>query len=88
MEPEVILFDEVTSALDPELVKGALDLMSDLGKRGMTMVVVTHEMGFARKVANQVVFTDEGQIILTGTPSDIFERPKSPRLKRFLNEVL
>ena len=60
MDPEVILFDEVTSALDPELVKGVLDLMADLGQRGMTMVVVTHEMGFARKVADQVVFMDEG----------------------------
>ncbi|WP_026782288.1 amino acid ABC transporter permease/ATP-binding protein [Pleomorphomonas koreensis] len=88
MEPEVILFDEVTSALDPELVKGVLNLMSDLGQRGMTMVVVTHEMGFARKVADQVVFMDEGRIVEAGAPDDIFERPESPRLKRFLNEVL
>ncbi len=88
MAPEVILFDEVTSALDPELVKGVLNLMSDLGRRGMTMVVVTHEMGFARKVADQVVFMDEGRIVEAGTPDDIFDRPNSPRLRRFLNEVL
>ncbi|UXN59235.1 amino acid ABC transporter ATP-binding protein (plasmid) [Phyllobacterium zundukense] len=88
MEPEVILFDEVTSALDPELVKGVLDLMADLGRRGMTMVVVTHEMGFARKVADQVIFMDEGRVIETGPPSEIFDDPKSPRLKRFLAEVL
>lgn len=88
MEPEVILFDEVTSALDPELVKGVLNLMSDLGQRGMTMVVVTHEMGFARKVADQVIFMDEGRIIEAGSPDQIFGSPKSNRLKRFLNEVL
>ncbi len=88
MDPEVILFDEVTSALDPELVKGVLNLMADLGRRGMTMVVVTHEMGFARKVADQVVFMDEGRIIEAGTPTAIFDAPKSPRLKHFLAEVL
>ena len=88
MEPEIILFDEVTSALDPELVKGVLNLMSDLGRRGMTMVVVTHEMGFARKVADQVVFMDEGRIVEVGSPDQIFEHSQSPRLKRFLNEVL
>ncbi|ESW68082.1 amino acid ABC transporter ATP-binding protein [Mesorhizobium sp. LSJC268A00] len=88
MDPEVILFDEVTSALDPELVKGVLNLMADLGRRGMTMVVVTHEMGFARKVADQVVFMDEGRIIEAGTPAAIFDTPKSPRLKHFLAEVL
>jgi polar amino acid transport system permease protein len=88
MEPEVILFDEVTSALDPELVKGVLDLMADLGRRGMTMVVVTHEMGFARKVADQVIFMDEGRVVETGSPSEIFDNPKNPRLKRFLAEVL
>ena len=88
MEPEVILFDEVTSALDPELVKGVLNLMADLGKRGMTMVVVTHEMGFARRVADQVVFMDEGRIVEAGTPEQIFDNPQSPRLKRFLAEVL
>jgi polar amino acid transport system permease protein len=88
MDPEVILFDEVTSALDPELVKGVLNLMADLGRRGMTMVVVTHEMGFARKVADQVVFMDEGRIIEAGTPTAIFDAPKSQRLKHFLAEVL
>ncbi|QEN85871.1 amino acid ABC transporter permease/ATP-binding protein [Labrys sp. KNU-23] len=88
MEPEVILFDEVTSALDPELVKGVLNLMADLGRRGMTMVVVTHEMGFARRVADQVVFMDEGRIVEAGPPDRIFDTPQSPRLKRFLAEVL
>lgn len=88
MEPEVILFDEVTSALDPELVKGVLNLMADLARRGMTMIVVTHEMGFARKVADQVAFMDEGRIVEVGPPTEIFDRPKSPRLKQFLAEVL
>jgi polar amino acid transport system ATP-binding protein len=88
MEPEVMLFDEVTSALDPELVKGVLNLMADLGRRGMTMVVVTHEMNFARRVADQVVFMDEGRVVESGTPSDLFDRPQSPRLQRFLSEVL
>ncbi|APO77849.1 amino acid ABC transporter ATP-binding protein (plasmid) [Rhizobium etli 8C-3] len=88
MEPEVILFDEVTSALDPELVKGVLNLMADLGSRGMTMVVVTHEMGFARRVADQVVFMDEGRVMEAGTPDAIFDNPQSPRLQRFLAEVL
>jgi polar amino acid transport system permease protein len=88
MDPEVILFDEVTSALDPELVKGVLNLMADLGRRGMTMVVVTHEMGFARKVADQVVFMDEGRVIEVGAPAAIFDTPKSTRLKHFLAEVL
>lgn len=88
MEPEVMLFDEATSALDPELVKGVLTLMASLAKRGMTMVVVTHEMGFARKVADQVVFMDEGEVVEAGTPADIFDNPKSERLQRFLSEVL
>ena len=88
LEPEVMLFDEVTSALDPELVKGVLNLMADLGRRGITMVVVTHEMNFARKVANQVVFMDEGRIVEAGSPKDIFDNPRSARLKRFLSEVL
>ncbi|MEV8213805.1 amino acid ABC transporter ATP-binding protein [Leifsonia sp. NPDC077715] len=88
MEPEVMLFDEVTSALDPELVKGVLNLMADLGRRGMTMVVVTHEMNFARKVADQVVFMDEGKVVEAGRPEDLFDRPQSPRLQRFLSEVL
>ncbi|RWK57774.1 amino acid ABC transporter permease/ATP-binding protein [Mesorhizobium sp.] len=88
LEPEIMLFDEVTSALDPELVKGVLNLMADLGRGGMTMVVVTHEMNFARKVANQVVFMDEGRIIEAGRPEDLFDNPRSPRLRRFLSEVL
>ena len=88
MDPEVILFDEVTSALDPELVKGVLDLMANLGRQGMTMAVVTHEMGFARKVADQVVFMDEGRIVEAGPPEQIFDDPRSERLKRFLAEVL
>lgn len=88
MEPEVMLFDEATSSLDPELVKGVLTLMAGLAGRGMTMVVVTHEMGFARKVADQVVFMDEGQIVESGRPEDLFDHPKSERLQRFLSEVL
>ncbi|OEC95640.1 MULTISPECIES: amino acid ABC transporter permease/ATP-binding protein [unclassified Rhizobium] len=88
MDPEVILFDEVTSALDPELVKGVLDLMANLGRQGMTMAVVTHEMGFARRVADQVVFMDEGRIVEAGPPQQIFDNPQSERLKRFLAEVL
>jgi polar amino acid transport system ATP-binding protein len=88
MEPEVMLFDEATSALDPELVKGVLDLMAGLARRGMTMLVVTHEMGFARKVADQVVFMDEGKVVEYGAPADMFDDPQSPRLQRFLSEVL
>jgi polar amino acid transport system ATP-binding protein len=88
MEPEVMLFDEATSALDPELVKGVLTLMAGLGERGMTMVVVTHEMGFARRVADQVVFMDEGELVERGRPEELFEHPRSPRLQRFLSEVL
>ncbi len=88
MEPEVMLFDEATSALDPELVKGVLNLMAGLAQRGMTMLVVTHEMGFARKVADQVVFMDEGRVVEAGKPAELFDAPKSDRLKRFLSEVL
>ncbi|WP_431934149.1 amino acid ABC transporter ATP-binding protein [Nonomuraea jabiensis] len=88
MEPEVMLFDEATSALDPELVKGVLSLMAGLGGRGMTMVVVTHEMGFARRAADQVVFMDEGEVVERGSPEELFDRPQSPRLQRFLSEVL
>ncbi|UIP60015.1 amino acid ABC transporter ATP-binding protein [Agromyces marinus] len=88
MEPEVMLFDEATSALDPELVKGVLNLMAGLAQRGMTMLVVTHEMGFARKVADQVVFMDEGRVVEHGHPDDLFDHPQSPRLRRFLSEVL
>ncbi|MGQ1795681.1 amino acid ABC transporter ATP-binding protein [Kocuria oceani] len=88
MEPEVMLFDEATSALDPELVKGVLDLMAGLSRSGMTMVVVTHEMQFARKVADQVVFMDEGKVVEAGTPQQVFDTPRSDRLRRFLSEVL
>ncbi|WP_334223672.1 amino acid ABC transporter permease/ATP-binding protein [Paracoccus onchidii] len=88
MDPEVVLFDEVTSALDPELVKGVLNLMADLGRRGMTMVVVTHEMGFARQVADQIVFMDEGKIVESGTPDALFDNPRTDRLKKFFAEVL
>jgi His/Glu/Gln/Arg/opine family amino acid ABC transporter permease subunit len=88
LEPELMLFDEVTSALDPELVKGVLNLMAGLGKSGMTMVVVTHEMNFARRVADQVIFMDEGLVIEAGPPEAIFGNPRSPRLQRFLSEML
>lgn len=88
MEPEVMLFDEATSALDPELVKGILDLMATLAKKGMTMVAVTHEMGFAAKVADQVLFMDEGRVVESGPPDQIFNNPQSDRLKTFLSEVL
>ena len=88
MNPDVILFDEPTSALDPEMVGEVLDLMKDLAKEGMTMIVVTHEMGFAKEVANKVLFIDEGQILETGTPEEFFGNPKNPRLKDFLSKVL
>lgn len=88
MEPEVMLFDEPTSALDPEMVGEVLDVMKKLAREGMTMVVVTHEMGFAREVGNRVVFMDEGQIVEQGTPEEIFSSPKSPRLQDFLSKVL
>ena len=88
MDPEVMLFDEPTSALDPEMVGEVLEVMKDLAKSGMTMVVVTHEMGFAKEVASEVVFIDEGKIIEQGTPDEIFGAPKSDRLKSFLAKVL
>ena len=88
MEPEVMLFDEPTSALDPEMVNEVLDLMRDLAKGGMTMVVVTHEMGFAREVANRVIFMDGGQILEENTPNELFDHPQNPRLKDFLSKVL
>lgn len=88
MEPEVMLFDEPTSALDPEMVGEVLDVMKALANEGMTMVVVTHEMGFAREVADRVIFMDSGVIIEQGTPDDIFKNPKSPRLVDFLSKVL
>ena len=88
MEPDVILFDEPTSALDPEMVGEVLEVMQDLAKDGMTMVVVTHEMGFAKEVASRVIFMDSGQIVEEGTPADIFGNPQSDRLKSFLAKVL
>ncbi len=88
MEPDVMLFDEPTSALDPEMVGEVLDVMKELAKEGMTMVVVTHEMGFAREVADRVLFMDEGVIVEQGKPEDIFDHPKSDRLKSFLSKVL
>ena len=88
MEPEVMLFDEPTSALDPEMVGEVLDVMKELAYDGMTMVVVTHEMGFAREVANRVVFMDQGAVLETGTPQEIFGAPQSPRLREFLSKVL
>ena len=88
MNPDVMLFDEPTSALDPEMVGEVLDLMKELAEDGMTMVVVTHEMGFAKEVANRVLFMDEGIILEQGSPAEIFTSPKSPRLKDFLSKVL
>ena len=88
MEPEVMLFDEPTSALDPEMVGEVLEVMQELAKEGMTMVCVTHEMGFAREVASRVLFIDEGKIMEQGTPEDVFNHPKHPRLREFLSKVL
>lgn len=88
MDPHVMLFDEATSALDPELVRGVLDVMRMLARGGMTMMVVTHEMGFARDVADRVVFMDGGVIVEEGTPSEVFDAPKSERTKDFLGHIL
>ncbi|WEV39948.1 amino acid ABC transporter ATP-binding protein [Lactobacillus sp. ESL0684] len=88
MNPDVMLFDEPTSALDPEMVGDVLEVMKQLAKQGMTMVVVTHEMGFAKEVADRVVFVADGKIMEQGTPSEIFDHPQSPRLQDFLNKVL
>jgi polar amino acid transport system ATP-binding protein len=88
MAPQVMLFDEATSALDPELVKGILALIADLGAEGMTMLVVTHEMGFARSTSDSVVFMDHGQVVETGSPAQIFESAETGRLQRFLSQVL
>lgn len=88
MDPEVMLFDEPTSALDPEMVGEVLDLIKTLANEGMTMVIVTHEMGFAREVADRVIFVDEGKIKEEGTPDEIFNHPKDPRLQEFLSKVL
>ena len=88
MKPEVILFDEPTSALDPEMIKEVLDVMRDLAKEGMTMLIVTHEMGFARNVGNRILFMDNGEIIEDCSPKDFFENPTNDRIKDFLNKVL
>ena len=88
MEPEVMLFDEPTSALDPEMVGEVLEVMKELAQTGMTMVVVTHEMGFAREVGNRVLFMADGKLLEEGTPEDIFEHPQHPRLQDFLSKVL
>lgn len=88
MAPQVMFFDEATSALDPELVKGILSLMAELGQEGMTMIVVTHEMGFARSAADSVVFMDRGEVIESGNPDQIFTSAKTPRLQTFLDQVL
>jgi polar amino acid transport system ATP-binding protein len=88
MKPEVMFFDEATSALDPELVKGVLALMTDLAKDGMTMVVVTHEMGFSRNVSDSVTFMDAGVVVETGSPEQLFTEPRTERLKGFLSDVL
>ncbi|MEN8242931.1 MAG: amino acid ABC transporter ATP-binding protein [Chloroflexota bacterium] len=88
MEPKIMLFDEPTSALDPEMIKEVLDVMIELAQTGMTMLVVTHEMGFARGVANRMFFFDEGVVVEAGTPKDIFENPKEDRTKLFLSQIL
>ena len=88
MNPDVLLFDEPTSALDPEMVGEVLEVISDLAKQGMTMLIVTHEMGFAKEVASRVLFVDEGKILEDGTPSQLFENPKTDRLKSFLAKIL
>jgi polar amino acid transport system ATP-binding protein len=88
MDPHVMLFDEVTSALDPELIKGVLDVMRELAAEGMTMIVVTHEIGFAREVAHKVVFMDEGVVVEEGQPAEVLDNPKQERTQRFLGLVL
>jgi ABC-type polar amino acid transport system ATPase subunit len=88
MQPKLMLFDEVTSALDPELVREVLDVMKQLARDGMTMIVVTHEMGFAREVADRVIFMDEGRIVEQGTAEDVFDRPQNQRTKEFLGKIL
>lgn len=88
MEPEIMLFDEPTSALDPEMIKEVLDVMIDLAKSGMTMIVVTHEMGFAKEVADEIIFMDQGRIVERGTDKTFFSNPKTERAKEFLNKIL
>jgi general L-amino acid transport system ATP-binding protein len=88
MKPKVMLFDEPTSALDPEMINEVLDAIKELAQEGMTMVVVTHEMGFAREVADRVVFMTDGEIVEVGTPSELFDNPKEARTKQFLSQIL
>ena len=88
MKPKIMLFDEPTSALDPEMIGEVLEVMKTLAKEGMTMVVVTHEMGFAREVADRVIFMDEGEIIETNTPIELFNKPNNERLQKFLSQIL
>lgn len=88
MQPQLMLFDEPTSALDPEMIKEVLDTMVALAEDGMTMIAVTHEMGFARKVANRVIFMDEGQIVEENAPKQFFENPRNERTKLFLSQIL
>jgi polar amino acid transport system ATP-binding protein len=88
MQPKIMLFDEPTSALDPEMINEVLEVMTDLAREGMTMIVVTHEMGFARRVSHRIVFMDEGQVIEEGSPETFFETPSSPRTKQFLSKIL
>jgi len=88
MEPKIMLFDEPTSALDPELINEVLDVMVNLAKEGMTMIVVTHELAFAQKVADRLIFMDRGEIIETGTPQEILSNPKHPRTKEFMKKIL
>ena len=88
MEPEVMLFDEPTSALDPEMVGEVLDVMKELAEEGMTMVVVTHEMGFAREVGNRLLFMADGRLLEQGDPKELFDNPQNPRLQDFLSKVL
>jgi len=88
MKPKVMLFDDPTSALDPEMISEVLDAIKELAREGMTMVVVTHEMGFAREVADRVVFMGDGEIVEVGTPSEIFDSPIEERTKKFLSQIL
>jgi polar amino acid transport system ATP-binding protein len=88
MQPKVMLFDEPTSALDPEMIKEVLDVMLDLAREGMTMLVVSHEMGFARAAADRVVFMDEGLVVESGPPDELFNRPKEERTRSFLEHIL
>lgn len=88
MQPKIMLFDEPTSALDPEMIKEVLDVMLDLANEGMTMVVVSHEMGFARSAASRSIFMDQGQIVEEGTPEEMFNNPQTERMKLFLSKIL